>query len=108
MTNEEFTVLALSFPATEQKPHFDRTAFKVIGKRIFTTLHEASNSANVKLSPSEQKAFTRYSPDVVYPVDNKWGLQGWTTLELQNAKEELVKALLESAYEDVVNRKNSK
>ncbi|WP_200979517.1 MmcQ/YjbR family DNA-binding protein [Echinicola sp. 20G] len=108
MTNEEFIVLALSFPATEQKPHFDRTAFKITGKRIFTTLHVASNSANVKLSPNEQKAFTKYSPEVVYPVNNKWGQQGWTTIELQNAKEELVKALLKSAYEDVVKRKNSK
>jgi hypothetical protein len=30
MTVKEFKDLALTFPGTEEKPHFDRTAFKVI------------------------------------------------------------------------------
>jgi hypothetical protein len=34
MTIREFKELALSFPNTIEAPHFDRTAFKVIDKRI--------------------------------------------------------------------------
>ena len=54
MTIKEFKKLALTFPDTVDAPHFDRIAFKVIGKRIFTTLHETSKSINVKLLPNEQ------------------------------------------------------
>ena len=38
MTAKEFKKLALSFEGTIEKPHFERTAFKVIDKRIFATI----------------------------------------------------------------------
>lgn len=34
MTSDQFIQIALSFPNSIAKPHFDRTAFKVINKRI--------------------------------------------------------------------------
>ena len=92
-----FSELALSFPNTEQAPHFDRTAFKLIGKRIFATLHEASGLANLRLSPKDQKAYSSLS-DHIYPVPNKWGDQGWTTFEVYNCAEDILKSALESAY----------
>ncbi|MEO8416618.1 MAG: MmcQ/YjbR family DNA-binding protein [Ginsengibacter sp.] len=57
MTANEFKALALSFPGTIEKPHFDRTAFKVINKRIFATLHEESKSANIVLPLKDQDVF---------------------------------------------------
>ena len=92
-----FKELALSFPNTEQAPHFDRTAFKVIGKRIFATLHHATDSANLKLSPEDQKAYCELG-EHIYAVPNKWGTQGWTTFELGKCAEEVLKSALESAY----------
>jgi predicted DNA-binding protein (MmcQ/YjbR family) len=102
MTAQEFKQLALSFPGTESAPHFDRTAFKVIGKRIFTTLHEETGTVNVKLTPAEQSVFCDYDKKVVYPVPNKWGAQGWTTFELKAIAPELMLDALETAYDDVV------
>ncbi|MBR07028.1 MAG: hypothetical protein CMP48_05010 [Rickettsiales bacterium] len=83
MTNQEFVALALSFQGVIENPHFDRRAFKVEKKRIFTTLHESTRTANVKLSLSEQQIFCE-NGDSIYPVPNKWGEQGWTTLDIQS------------------------
>ncbi len=104
MTTEQFRTLALSFPGTEEAPHFDRAAFKVIKKRIFATMHEASGTANLKLSPTDQSVFCGFENGAVYPVPNKWGLQGWTTFELKNIPEGLMLDALETAYKAVFNK----
>lgn len=103
MTTESFKDLALSFPGTEAAPHFDRTAFRVVKKRIFATLHEASQTANIVLTPDEQAEFCEAGENAVYPVPNKWGQNGWTTFDLKTAAPELVQAALELAYEAVLN-----
>ena len=100
--------MALSFPNTEEHPHFDRAAFKVTGKRIFTTLHEPSNSANLMFAPEIQSAFSGAEDGAMYPVPNKWGLKGATTVELKKASKELVMAALEAAYNEVVNSSKKK
>lgn len=83
MTTLEFKALALSFPGTVDSPHFDRTAFKIINKRIYATLEETNGMANIKFSTTDQAFFCEFDPKFVYPVPNKWGLQGWTTFELK-------------------------
>lgn len=98
MTSAEFRNIALSFPATEEKPHFERAAFKVMAKRIFATLHEESITANLKLSPSEQKAFSALDKKNVSPIDNAWGRQGWTTFNLRKIDPDLLKEAMHSAY----------
>ncbi|MEL7586154.1 MAG: MmcQ/YjbR family DNA-binding protein [Prolixibacteraceae bacterium] len=103
ITPEECRELALSFPGTVEGPHFDRIAFRVINKRIYATLHEKSGTANLKLSVQDQSAFCSLDPEAVYPVPNKWGLQGWTTFELNKVPRELISAALETAWSEVVN-----
>ena len=105
MTNKQFIDLASSFPGTESNPHFDRVAFKVTGKKIFATLHEESGTANVKLSPVDQSVFCDYGKDAVYAVLNKWGLQGWTTFELNKIPKALMLDALDTAYQEVVKHK---
>jgi hypothetical protein len=61
ITGESFEKMALSFPNTGQKPHFDRIAFKVIGKRVFATYFAEHNTANIFLSSSEQKRFAYWT-----------------------------------------------
>lgn len=105
MSTEEFENLALSFPGTLAQPHFDRTAFKVEGKRIFATLHEKSESANIVLSLPEQRVFCRPGK-AIYPVPNKWGNHGWTTFELEKVERAVVLEALSSAYEEVMKRRS--
>jgi hypothetical protein len=108
ITSTEFSQLALSFPGTIEAPHFDRTAYKVINKRIFATLHAAGVTANLKFSPMDQPVFCSFDSSAVYPVPNKWGLQGWTTFELRKVPRELMLNALETAYNDVFITKNKK
>jgi predicted DNA-binding protein (MmcQ/YjbR family) len=104
MTTETFHELALALPGTVAAPHFDRTAFKVVKKRIFASLHEPSQSANIFLTPAEQAELVAEGAPAVYPLPNKWGQQGWTTFELADVPDELVSAALELAYQRVFEK----
>jgi hypothetical protein len=97
-----FQAMALSFPHTEQVPHFERKGFKITGKRTFTTYLEKDNTANIFLTPAEQKLFCKIDKANIYPVPNKWGEKGATTFALNSvAREVLMEALL-SAYNEIV------
>lgn len=100
ITNTAFIKLALSFPNVIAAPHFDRIAFK--HKRIFCTLLESARSANFKLSPENQEVFCAMQPESIFPVANKWGLQGWTTILLEDMEEDIVKACMGAAYEELL------
>src|SRR5688572_7699134 len=104
ITEENFIKMALSFPGTEQKPHFERIGFKVIGKRMFATYLAENNTANIFLTPAEQKQFCKMDKDI-YPVPNKWGEKGATTFELDTVSKELIMEALLSAYNGVVKSK---
>jgi len=99
--------LALAFPETEEHPHFENAAFKV-KKKIFVTLNEKENRACVKLSEIDQSAFCAYDAEVMYPVPNKWGKQGWTLINLLRVPEEMLKDALETAYNEVKTVKKKK
>ena len=95
---ETFKKIALSFEGTEAKPHFNRTAFKIINKRIFATLLEENATVNLLLSIADQKMYCEFDKNAVYPVANKFGLQGWTTFELSKIPVELISDALLTAY----------
>ncbi len=105
MTCDQFRELALSFPHTIDSPHFDRTAFKVVGRRIFATLHQESETANIKFSPADQSVYCLIDKGAIYPVNNKWGLQGWTTFQLALVDNQLMLDALNTAYNDVLKSK---
>jgi len=96
-----FAEMALSFPGTEQRPHFDRVGFRVTGKRMFATYLASDNTANIFLTPSEQALFCAMDTVHIYPVPNKWGEKGATTFNLNGVGKELVLEALISAYNDV-------
>lgn len=92
--------IALSLPGTEERPHFDRAAFRV--RRIYLTLAADGLSANVKLSPEEQLLKCEVAPDIFRPVHNAWGKQGWTEVHLHAASTEDLRAVLELAHAHAV------
>ncbi|MCD2426012.1 MmcQ/YjbR family DNA-binding protein [Niabella pedocola] len=105
ITEKVFTALALSFPGTEARPHFDRTGFKVTGKRMFATYLDKDNTANIFLSTKEQALFCQMDAKHIYPVPNKWGEKGATTFELNGVAIELVTEALLSAYNEILKKK---
>ena len=105
ISGETFSELALSLQGTEQKKHFDRIGFKVIGKRMFATYLGDNNTANIFLTPAEQLVFCKIDPQSIYPVPNKWGEKGATTFDLNKANKEIIIEALLSAYQNVLKPK---
>jgi hypothetical protein len=105
ITENAFFKMALSFPGTEQVPHFHRIGFKVTGRRMFATYLAGDHTTNIFLSPAEQNIFCKKHDEGIYPVPNKWGEKGATTFDLTLAPKEIVMEALRTAYEGVVKKK---
>ena len=63
------------------------------------------NRATVKLSAIDQDVFCAFDHSIIYPVPNKWGKQGWTHVNLQLVKEDMLTEVLKSAYREVAPKK---
>jgi hypothetical protein len=100
--------IALSFPNTERIKHFDRIGFKVKGKRMFSTYLDRNNTANLFLTPVQQKQFCEKAPGNIYPVPNKWGEHGATTVELDTISKDLLIEALTAAYNEVTKPKEKR
>jgi predicted DNA-binding protein (MmcQ/YjbR family) len=92
--------LALAFEGVEEQPHFETASFRV-NKKIFVTLDEKKKRACLKLSTTDQDIFSLTDKKHIYPVPNKWGMQGWTFVELPGVKKDVFAEALTSAYFNV-------
>jgi len=101
---EEFTAIAMSLPGTVSAPHFDRIAFKV--KRTYATLAADGQTANLKFLPEEQEFKCMMAPEVFRVIDNGWGRQGWTTLDIVAASTDDIAAALAMAHVHAVGKKS--
>lgn len=107
MTSIDFLrTLALSFPEATEEPHFEKTSFRV-KNRIFVTYDHLRNRACIKLSEIDQDVFSSANKKIIYPVDNKWGKQGWTLIEMALVNEELFIDTVTTAYCEVAPKKLS-
>ncbi len=103
INTDTFRKLAASFPGTEEMPHFEKTSFRV-NKKIFATLNEKESRATVKLSESDQYVFCLNDKSMIYPVPNKWGLQGWTNIDLTKVSKRLLEQIIRTSYNEVASR----
>jgi predicted DNA-binding protein (MmcQ/YjbR family) len=95
VTIDTFRKLALSFPEATEEAHFEKTSFRV-RKKIFATYDAVHERACLKLSEIDQDVFSK--DDSIYPVDNKWGIQGWTIIEMKTVHKDLFADALSTAY----------
>lgn len=102
VSRDEFDTIALSFAGATAHPHFDRLAYRI--RRIFVTLAADGRSANIKLSAEDQALRCALHPEALSPVPGKWGLQGWTTIDLDRAECALVENLLSVAAADAARK----
>jgi len=94
---EDAKAIALSFPGTDEHPHFNRIAFRV-KKKIFATLSFEDKTLNLMFTPTEQFIFCPPGSDVIFPIPNGWGRKGATTINLNKASKKLVTNALKEAY----------
>jgi hypothetical protein len=104
---ETFRTLALSFPDTEEQPHFDLQSFRVKNK-IFATLWAKENRAMLKLPLVDQSVSCSYDNTVFFPVPGGWGKQGATFVELNKVRKDMFKDALTTAYNGVASKIKSR
>lgn len=99
-TGEHLRAVALSLPRAAEKPHFDRTAFRVDAPKgkTFATLAADAQSANLVLTPDQQEMLCRAEPNIFSPVANKWGEKGWTVITLARADAATLRSALVMAW----------
>lgn len=74
-------------------------------KKIFATYDKAENRTCIKLSEIDQDIISSVDRTMIYPVNNKWGKQGWTQIEMNKVPEELFIDILTRAYCEVAPKK---
>lgn len=94
---EQIRKLALALPDISEAPHFDKSSFRYKGKILFTFDHQ-QNRACFKLPVELQAVYSKASPGVIYPVPNKWGVQGWTLVEIKKVSKTLFREMMKLAY----------
>lgn len=104
VTIHTFRKLALSFPEVTEEPHFEKLSFRVKNK-IFATYDGLNKRACVKLTEIDQDVFSSGDRTIIFPVDNKWGKQGWTGIEMNKVHKDLFIDLLMTAYCTVAPKK---
>ena len=92
--------IALSFPESTEEAHFEKTSFRV-RKKIFATYDDIKKRACIKLSEIDQDVFSSADKSIIFPVDNKWGKQGWTLIEMSKVHKDLFIDALTTAYCEV-------
>jgi hypothetical protein len=100
VTIDAFRKFSLSLGEVSELPHFEKTSFRV-NKRIFATLSETNHVACIKLSEMEQSVFCAFDKTIIYPVPNKWGNQGWTNIDLQKIRKDMLIDALTVAFNEV-------
>jgi predicted DNA-binding protein (MmcQ/YjbR family) len=107
VTFEDLRKIAMSFADATEEPHFEKTSFRV-KKKIFATYDDVNKRACIKLSEIDQSVYTIIDKSIIYAVDNKWGKQGWTIIEMMKVDQSLFFEALKAAYREVAPKKLAK
>lgn len=94
---DSFRKLALAFTEAVEAPHFEKASFRVI-KKIFATLDIKNKKVVIKLSAIDQSVFCSFDKSIIYPAPGKWGLHGWTMIELKLVRKAMLQDALTIAY----------
>jgi predicted DNA-binding protein (MmcQ/YjbR family) len=104
VTFETLRKVALSFPETTEEPHFEKISFRV-KKKIFATYDSKNNRTSIKLSAIDQDVFVSTNKSTIYPVNNKWGKQGWTLIEMYKVNTNVYIDAVTTSYCEVAPNK---
>src|SRR6185503_10014735 len=90
--------LALSFEATEERPHFDRFAFRT-PRKTFATLAGDGSDINLAFDMGLQELYCEQVPEAFAPVPGGWGKMGFTRCDLKKVDKLTLESALKAAHE---------
>ena len=104
---DAFRAMALSLPKVIEKPHFDRTSFRVDAPKgkILATAPADFATCNLKLSRDDQEMLCAAEPKLFAPVAGKWGEMGYTTLNLGACDPVTLASALQIAWKSAAPQK---
>lgn len=104
MNTETFRQFALAFDQATEEPHFEKISFRVKNK-IFATLDVEKQIVVLKFTEIDQSVFGAFDKTAIYPVPGAWGKKGWTMVELQKVREDMLRDALAVSYCNVAPQK---
>lgn len=102
-----FRMMALQFELAAEKPHFEKTSFRIKDK-IFASLDTAKKRATLKLNETDQSVYCQIRPSIANPATGAWGKQGWTVFDLSKTPKSIIAEALKKAYSNLVPEKVKK
>ena len=99
MTDEDIRALALSLPAAEELPHFDRASFRVRGK-IFATLPPGGELVVLMLPVLVKESVVQTDPEAHVPLPGAWERGGSTQLRIRSMDRQKLADLVRLAWRE--------
>src|SRR5689334_14988132 len=90
--------LALSFEDAEERPHFDRFAFRT-PRKTFATLAGNGTDINLMFDAALQEFYCEQAADSFAPVHGGWGKMGITRCDLKKVDKLTLQSALKAAHE---------
>jgi hypothetical protein len=107
MDADEFRAAALKVPGAVEAAHMNHPDFRVKGK-IFASLgYPDEGWGMVKLTPDQQRSFTKKSPDTFKPCNGAWGVHGATNIHLASVGKRVLSEALKSASNNIITTNKS-
>ena len=97
ITADDVHTSALKFDEVTVEPHFHKTSYRV-RKKIFATIDDQKHQVVLKFTEVDQSVFGAHDPAAIYPVPGKWGLKGWTIVELRTVRRDVFEDALRQSY----------
>jgi hypothetical protein len=89
---------ALSFDDTEERPHFDRFAFRT-PRKTFATLAGDGSDINLMFDAALQELYCEQVPEAFAPVHGGWGKMGATRCDLKKVDKLTLQSALKAAHD---------
>ena len=102
MTEAEVRAFALALPEAEEKPHFERAAFRVRGGRIFATL--GGGIVNLKLVPEQAMMLIEAEPETFLSLGG-WTRRGHVGVRLDAIDADRFEMLLRDAWRNAAPKR---
>jgi len=90
--------LALSFEGAEERPHFDRFAFRTT-RKTFATLAGDGSDINLMFDAALQELYCEQEPKSFAPHPSGWSKMGATRCDLKKVDQVTLQSALKAAYE---------
>jgi hypothetical protein len=103
MTSKLACNLIRKLEGITEKDHFGSDAF-IANKRMFATVWHDKNTANLRLSLKQQIHFLSQDGEAFVEIDNAWGRQGWTLVQLEFTSQDQFKEAIAAAFENSPNK----